>query len=157
MNYNIEAKLTADLDYIMYWDEDRPVRASDIKTEDVQRHIMGKATEQDLLEYRQIYKWECICDVFSISTYDGNLSEIFAKRILKAFEIADDKDGAWCKYIDDKENYIWLIGLYNMFDLYDFIEWGTSIRSSWLEPKGQEVYAKLKEFINNYDDPKKNC
>ena len=77
-------------------------------------------------------KYEWVADrVFDLTTYDGELDELFVKDILEVCEVILENRNY--EYILDKRDYIKFILVCQLLDKFGWIEWGTSIRGSWFE------------------------
>lgn len=72
--------------------------------------------------------------VFEFSTYDSEMSELFAKKAVEVCEAITKS--ATFDYIKDAENYRWYLIMCNMPFFYDRIEWGCSIRGAWWIHRG---------------------
>lgn len=73
---------------------------------------------------------EYLCDyIFEITTYDGIMSALFARKALQVCEAITTK--TTLDYIENKENYKWFLIMCNMPFFSNKIEWGTSIRGCW--------------------------
>ena len=75
------------------------------------------------------YEWVA-SEIFGLSTYDGELDEIFVKKICEVCKcIADRKT---FEYIEaSQENYITYILVCQILGNKEWIDWGTSIRGAW--------------------------
>lgn len=76
------------------------------------------------------YEWAAN-EIFDLTTYDGELDELFAKKIIEVLKVIFD--GTNFEYIKDRTNYINYILICQLLNEFNWIEWGTSIRGSWIE------------------------
>lgn len=76
------------------------------------------------------YEW-CASDIFNLCTYDDELDELFVKKILEVCQVILNGDNL--KYIENKEQYIQYIAVCQLLRQMNWIEWGTSIRGTWIE------------------------
>lgn len=67
--------------------------------------------------------------IFDFTTYDGSISELFAKKALEVCKCISDK--TTFEYQKNPENYRWFLLMCNMHFFSSKIEWGTSIRGCW--------------------------
>lgn len=70
-----------------------------------------------------------VCDFFEITTYDDDMSELFATKALEVAEAITE--GKTYEYIKDPENHRWYLWICNLPFFAEKIEWGTSIRGAW--------------------------
>ncbi len=70
--------------------------------------------------------------VFNFTTYDGEMSELFAGKAIEVCEAINN--GVTFDYIKDPENYRWFLLMCNMPFFAERLEWGTSIRGAWWYP-----------------------
>jgi hypothetical protein len=75
--------------------------------------------------------------IFDFTTYDGEMSELFAKKALEV--CAAISNGTTFDYIKDADNYRWFLWLCNTPFLVSRLEWGTSIRGAWWDLHGTEL------------------
>lgn len=67
--------------------------------------------------------------IFNFTTYDSEMSEIFATKAVEVcIAINDSKT---FEYIKEPENYKWFLLMCNMPFFEPRLEWGTSIRGAW--------------------------
>lgn len=86
--------------------------------------------------------------IFDFVTYDSNLDEYFAKKMIEVLDVILNR--ATFQYIDlSHDNYLNFITMCNMQFLSDKIEYGTSIRGSWFDDIGMGSYT-----IHDIDVPK---
>jgi hypothetical protein len=65
-------------------------------------------------------------------TYDDELDEEFVKKIIEVSKAIIDRQTF--EYIaESHENYVVFILVCNLFEYFEWINWGTSIRGSWFE------------------------
>lgn len=76
------------------------------------------------------YEW-CASEIFNLCTYDGELDELFVKKILEVCQVI--LNGENFKYIENKEQYIQYIAVCQLLRQMKWIEWGTSIRGAWID------------------------
>lgn len=92
--------------------------------------------------YKLAYEWDEDCydskyewaanEVFKLTTYDGNLDELFVKKIMEVCQaILDRKTYEYIEASD--ENYIAYILTCQLLYRRDWINWGTSIRGAFFE------------------------
>lgn len=67
--------------------------------------------------------------IFDFTTYDGEMSELFASKALEVCEAISNR--TTYDYIKEPESYRWFLLMCNMPFFADRIEWGTSIRGAW--------------------------
>lgn len=67
--------------------------------------------------------------VFDLTTYDGEMSELFARKALEV--CAAVSDATTFDYITDPEQYRWFLLMVNMPFFASRLDWGTSIRGAW--------------------------
>ena len=77
--------------------------------------------------------------IFDFTTYDGEMSELFARRALEV--CAAISNSTTFDYIKDAEQYRWYLVMCNMPFFADKIEWGTSVRGAWW---GEPPHEKIK-------------
>lgn len=78
--------------------------------------------QQSKLEYLSDY-------IFSFTTYDAGMSELFAQ---KAVEVCDAiTNRSTFDYIADEHNYQWYLLMVNMPFFENKLNWGSSIRGAW--------------------------
>lgn len=78
--------------------------------------------------------------IFGLVTYDDEKAYEFMKVIIEVLQVIIEKD---YNYIGEEENYTkYLLVCQFLHDKFDCLEWGTSIRSAWLD-----VYCKKKDII----------
>lgn len=85
------------------------------------------------------YEWAA-SHVFEICTDDGELDEIFVKKIIEVCRAI--LESRTFEYIEDKDNYIAYIIVCQLLYEKGWIEWGTSIRGAWFVRNGIESNAK---------------
>jgi hypothetical protein len=74
--------------------------------------------------------------IFNFTTYDDEISEVFAKDMLEVIEVI--MGGRNFEYLKNRSNYLKYLTMVNMPFLKDKIEWGTSVRGAWLNDYEQE-------------------
>lgn len=67
--------------------------------------------------------------IFDFTTYDSDMSELFATKALEVCAAISDK--ATFEYIKDPEQYRWYLVMCNMPFFVGRLDWGTSIRGAW--------------------------
>lgn len=78
----------------------------------------------------EISRLEFLADyVFDFTTYDAEMSELFARKALEVCAAISDK--RTFDYIKDAENYRWFLLMVNMPFFAGRLEWGSSIRGAW--------------------------
>ena len=101
------------------------------------------------------YEWAAN-HVFDLTTYDGDLDELFVKCIVDILKVIRDRSNF--EYIKDEDNYIGFIIVCQLLDKFHWIDWGTSIRGAWFDsyhPR-HEVRPILEEMEwSQWDDEKK--
>lgn len=88
------------------------------------------------------YHWAAL-EIFHLTTYDSSLDEFFVKKIIEVSKAILNRETF--EYIEDKQNYIIYVLVCQMFNRFDWIEWGTSIRGAWFE-KGCDAYWLLDDY-----------
>jgi hypothetical protein len=82
------------------------------------------------------YEWAA-SEIFGLATYDGNLDELFVKKIVEVCQaILDRKTYEYIEASD--ENYIAYIITCQLLRHKDWIDWGTSIRGAFFN-KGNKA------------------
>ncbi len=77
-------------------------------------------------------------NVFDFTTYEGEYSELFARKALEV--CAAISDSKTLEYIKEPENRLWYLLMVNMPFFADKLEWGTSIRGAWWgEPPHKKI------------------
>jgi hypothetical protein len=76
------------------------------------------------------YEWAA-SEVFNLTTYDGSLDELFAKKIIEVCKVILERRNF--DYIKDKTNYVPYILVCQLLDNFHWIDWGTSIRGAWFD------------------------
>lgn len=76
------------------------------------------------------YEWAA-GHIFTLSTYDGALDELFVKKIIEVCKVILGKQNF--EYIKNEENYITYILVCQLLNNLKWIEWGTSIRGAWFQ------------------------
>ena len=76
------------------------------------------------------YEWAAH-NIFDLTTYDGDLDELFVKCIIDVLKVIRDRSNF--EYIKDENNYIKYILVCQLLDKFHWIEWGTSIRGAWFD------------------------
>lgn len=71
--------------------------------------------------------------IFNFTTYDGELSELFAGKAVEVCEAITNR--TTFEYIKDAENYRWFILMCNMPFFAGRLTWGGSIRGAWWDNK----------------------
>lgn len=75
--------------------------------------------------------------VFDFTTYDGDMSELFAAKALEvcsAISMGSTRD-----YIKDADNYRWYLLMINMPFFAGRLTWGISVRHAWWDGKQPSV------------------
>lgn len=67
--------------------------------------------------------------IFNFTTYEGDYSELFAKKALEVCAAISDRKTF--EYIAQPEGRLWYLLMVNMPFFSDKLEWGTSIRGAW--------------------------
>ena len=81
-----------------------------------------------------MYEWAAN-EIFDLTTYDGELDELFVKKIIETSKAIIDRKTS--EYIEQSENnYIVYILACQIFNKNNWIDWGTSIRGSWFDEHG---------------------
>jgi hypothetical protein len=75
--------------------------------------------------------------IFDFTTYDGDMSELFARKALEVCVAITD--GQTFDYITDADNYRWFLLMVNMPFFVGRLEWGTSIRGAWWVHEDQNL------------------
>lgn len=76
-------------------------------------------------------------NLFDFTTYDSEMSSIFAAKAVEVCEAITTRKSL--EYIEKSdEHYQWFLLMCNMPFFASRIEWGTSIRGAWWEPKPVE-------------------
>jgi hypothetical protein len=70
-------------------------------------------------------------EVFNFTTYDGNISALFAEKALEVCKAITE--GKTFDYQKDEDNYKWYLLMCNMPFFNNKLEWGASIRGAWWE------------------------
>lgn len=77
------------------------------------------------------YEWAA-SEIFNMATYDGNLDELFVKKIIEVCKAI--LDGKTYEYIETSdENYITYILVCQLLWRKGWIEWGVSIRGAFFD------------------------
>ena len=100
------------------------------------------------------YEWAA-SEIFDLTTYDGELDELFAKKIIEVLKVIINKTNF--EYIKDNTNYINYILVCQLLNKFNWIEWGTSIRGAWIETYHPNVktHPILEEYtVTRYVDGK---
>lgn len=83
--------------------------------------------------------------IFQFTTYDGEISELFARKALEVCEAVTN--GSTFDYIRDPGNYRWFLLMCNMPFFAGRLEWGTSIRGAWWS-HGQPPFDSCGLWLN---------
>lgn len=75
--------------------------------------------------------------IFTFTTYDDDVSEIFAHYAVEVCEAITNK--ATFEYIKDPERYRWFLLMCNMPFFAERIDWGTSVRGAFWRPGNDEI------------------
>ena len=67
--------------------------------------------------------------IFNLTTYDGEVSELFARKMVEVVEAITLRKTF--DYIKTPENYQWYLVCVNFPFFQDRIEWGSSVRGAW--------------------------
>jgi hypothetical protein len=67
--------------------------------------------------------------VFDLTTYDGEMSDLFGGKSLEVCKAINDR--TTFDYINDRDNYVWFLTMCNFPFFASRISWGTSIRGAW--------------------------
>lgn len=95
--------------------------------------------------YYSKYQW-FVDHILELTTYDGEISDLFGRKIVEVCKAIMDRKTY--EYIDDENNYITYIIVYNLLQSKEWINWGTSIRGAWFEES-----SSLNPIINwSYSD-----
>lgn len=76
------------------------------------------------------YEWAA-SSIFNLATYDGDLDELFVKKILEVIKVI--LDGTNFEYIKDETNYRAYILVCQLLKEMNWINWGSSIRGAWFD------------------------
>lgn len=95
------------------------------------------------------FEWAA-SEIFDLTTYDGELDELFVKKILEVLHAILER--TTFEYIKDRDNYITYILVCQMLEQFHWIEWGTSIRGAWFETYhyNQKTRPILKDNLEIY-------
>ena len=74
------------------------------------------------------YTWAAR-SVFDLTTYDPALDEMFVKDILEVCKVILNRENY--EYIKDEKNYIKYILVCQILEKFNWLGWGTSIRTAW--------------------------
>lgn len=74
-------------------------------------------------------------DVFDFTTYDGEVYELFAKKMIEVIDCILNKK-TFDYQNESTENYLNFLTMVNMPFLSDKLEWGMSIRGAWFDEYG---------------------
>lgn len=98
------------------------------------------------------YEWAAN-HVFDLTTYDGDLDELFVKCIIDVLKVIRDRYNF--EYIKDEDNYIGFILVCQLLDKFHWIEWGSSIRGAWFDSyhPNCRVHPILEELSWSSYDP----
>lgn len=88
------------------------------------------------------YEWAAR-EIFGLTTYDGYLDELFVKKIIEVSKVILKRQTF--EYIKDENNYITYIVVCQLFEHFNWIDWGTSIRGAWFD--GQERHNEKAKAI----------
>jgi hypothetical protein len=107
--------------------------------------------EKEYHEHAELSKLEFTGDyIFDFTTYDNKMDEYFALKMLEVIEALIN--GSTFTYIEaSRENYINYLTMVNTPFLKDKIEWGTSIRSAWIEGIGDGYFEIGNIKVNKKD------
>lgn len=81
------------------------------------------------------YEWAA-GEIFELTTYDGELDELFVKKIIEVSKAILYRHTF--EYIKDEKNYIAYILVCQIFEKFNWIDWGTSIRGAWFDCSNYE-------------------
>ena len=85
----------------------------------------------ELVDGASKYEWVGH-NVFNLTTYDGELDELFGKKIIEVIQAILDRRTFEYIGVND-ENYIAYIIVCQLLNDFKWIDWGTSIRGAWIE------------------------
>lgn len=114
-------------------------------------------TSQELLSRTDTkYHWAAF-NVFGLTTYDGELDELFVKDIIEVCKVIFDRTNY--EYILNRENYIKYVLVCQMLDKHNWINWGSSIRGAWFDRSGclgiesKDIMDELEWWDYNLEEP----
>lgn len=87
------------------------------------------------------YEWAAD-EIFDLTTYDGELDELFVKKIIEVSKAILYRHTF--EYIQNKQDYISYIIVCQMFERFNWIDWGTSIRGAWFDGR----YVKARPILS---------
>ena len=98
------------------------------------------------------YEWAAN-DIFELTTYDGDLDEMFVKDILEVCKVIFE--GSTYEYIGNHEQYVKYILVCQVLNRFAWIDWGTSIRGAWFPeeynvPWDVGIPGKPKNILKEY-------
>ena len=76
--------------------------------------------------------------VFDFTTYDDEVSELFARRALEVCAVITT--GTTFEYIKKEETIEWYLIMCNMSFFVDKLNWGSSIRGAWWDLHGGKTF-----------------
>jgi hypothetical protein len=97
------------------------------------------------------YEWAANY-IFDLCTYDGELDELFVKKIIEICKAIFDK--TTYEYMKDKSKYITYILVCQLLDKFNWIDWGTSIRGAWFDDYSSNSRAIIDPDFSAYGDKK---
>jgi hypothetical protein len=85
-------------------------------------------------------------DLFDITTYDDDMDEYFGQKILTVLLSIVNK--THCDYHVGRQDYIDYLMVCQFKGVYPLLEWGTSIRTAWINPpdKGWDLNDVLGDY-----------
>ncbi|MNM36013.1 hypothetical protein D3C81_467180 [compost metagenome] len=85
-------------------------------------------------------------DIFDITTYDDDMDEYFGQKILTVLLSIVNK--THCDYHVERQDYIDYLMVCQFKGVYPLLEWGTSIRTAWIDPpdKGWDLNDVLGDY-----------
>lgn len=78
-------------------------------------------------------------NIFDFTTYDSNISELFARKAVEVCDAITNK--STFDYIKNHDNYVWFLLMCNMPFFSNKLDWGSSIRGAWWRSSGIEFQS----------------
>lgn len=94
---------------------------------------------------------EFLCEqVFDITTYDGQMSEIFGRKALEVCKAINDRETF--KYIENAADHVWFLMMCNLPFFAKRVSWGASIRGAFWDCYPSKVFVVQSYGLWENDD-----
>ena len=110
--------------------------------------VLERDYQEVFKEHPGTTKLEYVGDrVFDFTTYDGGVSEKWAKTMVEVIEVILSRKSF--EYIESPDNYEKYLTMCNMPFLASMLDWGTSIRGAWIQPDKKYQVEQILTFAKS--------